>query len=278
MPELPEVETIRRQLNKLITGKKIKSVDVRLPKIVKAPLLAFRRALANAKIKIIVRRAKIFAITLDNGWTMLIHLKLTGQMLYQKKQNTKQEAEGKYTHIVFYFSDGSRLLFNDLRQFGYIKLIKTGDLENYFLKEKFGPEPLDKKFTLAVFRKILRRRPKAKIKPWLMDQKNIAGIGNIYSDEILFAAGVHPLRRNQTLKPPEIKKIFNAIKKILTKAVKLRGTSASDYFDAYGREGNFLKELKVYGKERENCVKCNKGIKRVKINGRSAHFCPNCQI
>jgi len=278
MPELPEVETIRRQLNRLIVDKKIKSVKVRLPKIVKAPLPAFRRALVGAKIKTVARRAKIFAITLDNGWSMLIHLKLTGQMVYQKIGSKEQKTSDKYTHVIFRFSDGSRLLFNDLRQFGYIKLIKTRDLDNYFLREKFGPEPLDKKFTPVSFKAILRRRPKAKIKSWLMDQKNIAGIGNIYSDEILFAAKVHPLRRVETLSLPEVKNIFGAIKKILLRAIKYRGTSAENYLDAFGQKGKFLPKLAVYGKEGQKCVKCKHQIVRIKINSRSAHFCPNCQI
>src|SRR3989338_2907465 len=278
MPELPEVETICRQLSKLIVGKKIKEVEVKLAKLVKAPLTDFRHAVNEAKIKSVARRAKLVILGLDNGWSMIIHLKMTGQLIYQSTINNQQlTIENKHTHAVFYFTDGSKLLFNDLRQFGYIKLIRTDELGEFFVKEGTGPEPLAEDFTLAKFEALLVKKPKAKIKQFLMDPKNIAGIGNIYSDEILFFAGVHPLRRNHDLKKKEIKKIFQGIKKILPDAIKLKGTSANNYLDAFGRKGEFLKKLKVYGREGQKCVKCKGNVYRIKINGRSAHFCPLCQ-
>jgi formamidopyrimidine-DNA glycosylase len=277
MPELPEVETIRRQLQKLIVSKKIKEVKVNLPKMVKLSLAEFKKAVKGTVIKKVGRRAKILIIELSNGWSILIHLKMSGRLIFRRKGEELKEQDKKWNHLVYYFTDGDRLFHNDLRQFGYVKLVKTGELDDFFKKEKFGPEPLDKNFTFSEFSTILKSRPKAKIKQFLMDPKNIAGIGNIYSDEILFFAGIHPLRRNKDLKPTEIKKIFQGIKKILPLALKSRGTSQDMYLDALGQKGNYVPKLKVYGREGEKCKKCGGAIKRLKIGGRSAHFCPSCQ-
>ncbi|HRY52477.1 MAG TPA: DNA-formamidopyrimidine glycosylase [Candidatus Portnoybacteria bacterium] len=273
MPELPEVETISRQLERVVSGKKIKKIEVSLPKIVKAPLVAFGRALQGAIIKKISRRAKILIFEMDNGWSLLVHLKMTGQLIFSEEVCSRH----KHTHVIFNFADGSQMLFNDLRQFGYLKLARTEELDAFFIKEGLGPEPLPASFTLARFKEVLLKKPKAKIKQFLMDPKNIAGIGNIYSDEILFASRVHPLQRVFSLKQEEIKKIYDNIKKILSLAVKLRGTSSSDYLDAFGKKGKFAQELRVYGREGEKCVKCKSSIVRIKAGGRSAHFCPACQ-
>jgi formamidopyrimidine-DNA glycosylase len=277
MPELPEVETIRSQLQKLIAGKKISRVEVGLPKMVKLPLDRFKKTVTGTVIKGVKRRAKILIFELSNGWSMLMHLKLSGRLIFRKKRETLKPQDQKWNHLIYYFSDASRLFHNDLRQFGYVKLIKTDELVDFFKKEKLGPEPLEKDFTLGTFSDILKKKPKAKIKQFLMDQQNIAGIGNIYSDEILFFAGVHPLKRAGDLKPSEIKKIFEGIKKILPKAVSLKGSSIDEYLDALGRQGSYVPELKVYGREGEKCGRCGKIVKRIKIGGRSAHFCPKCQ-
>jgi formamidopyrimidine-DNA glycosylase len=277
MPELPEVETIRTQLNKLLSGKKISKIQVSLPKMVKLSLIEFKKLTVGAKINCVARRAKILIFELSNGWSLLVHLKLSGRLIFRKKGEKLQEQDLKWNHLIYEFSDGSRLFHNDLRQFGYVKAIKTDELADFFEKEKLGPEPLEKDFTLDDFAAILKKRPGAKIKQFLMDPKNIAGIGNIYSDEILFFAKVHPLRRANDLKTSEIKKIFQGIRKILPEAFELRGSSDSDYLDARGQEGEYVPRLKVYGREGQKCKKCSGIIRRAKINGRSAHFCPACQ-
>lgn len=242
MPELPEVETIRRQLEEKIVGKK----------------------LDNKKIIGLRRRAKVLIIDFEDGSSLLIHLKMTGQLIFNGPVI-------KLTRHVFKFSDGSHLIFNDARKFGWWKVVKNSkDIEN-----GFGPEALD--LDLMTFRGLLKRRPNAKIKQLLMDQKIIAGIGNIYSDEILFAAKVNPLRRAKTLKDAEIKLIHQNIAKILKKAIEQKGSSVEYYLDACGKKGNFVKYHKVYQKEDEPCVRCGAKIKRVKLGGRSAHFCPKCQ-
>jgi len=273
MPELPEVETIKNQLNRLIAGKKISGVDIFLPKIVKLDKNRFKKIVVGAKIEKLTRRAKILVVKLDNGWSLLIHLKMTGQLIYASPAADR----GKHTHIIFIFSDKNRLFFNDLRQFGYVKTIKSEELDSFFLKEEIGPEPLKKDFILANLKILLTKKPNAKIKQFLMDPKNIAGIGNIYADEIMFFAGIYPLRRVKSLTDNEIKKIFQGIKKILKLAVKLRGISSNDYLDAFGQKGKFAAKLKAYGKEGSKCVKCKGIIKRIKIGGRSASFCPACQ-
>lgn len=274
MPELPEVETIKSQLSQLIIGKKIADVKVLLPKIVKLRANKFKKTIIGAKIKRLNRRAKILTIELNNGWTMLIHLKMTGQLIFTPASHA---IENKHTHVVFKFSDKSQLIFNDLRQFGYIKLIKTKELSGFFLKEKIGPEPLEEDFILADFKALLTKKPNVKIKQFLMDPKNIAGIGNIYADEILFFAGVHPLRRVKKLEEGEVKKIFKGIKDILRLAIKLRGTSSNDYLDALGQKGKFAAKLKAYGRKGKKCVKCKGMIEKIKVGGRSASFCPACQ-
>lgn len=277
MPELPEVETIRSQLQGLIVGEKIKDVKVNLPKMVKLPLEKFRKIVIGSTVKDVQRRAKILIFRLSNGWSLLMHLKLSGRLIFRKVNEKLGPEDEKWNHLVYYFSDGSRLFHNDLRQFGYVKAVKTNELAEFFKKEKLGPEPLEKDFTLGGFGAILKKKPKAKIKQFLMDPQNIGGIGNIYSDEILFFAKIHPLRKAGDLKPSEIKEIFKGIKKILKKAVNSKGSSIGDYLDARGKEGAFVPKLKVYGKEGKICKKCGSIIERLKIGGRSAHFCPKCQ-
>ncbi len=242
MPELPEVETIRRQLDKKIIGKKLE----------------------GQKIIGVRRRAKILIIDFADNSSLVLHLKLTGQLIFNGKPSA-------YTRHIFKFADGSQLVFNDARKFGWWK--KTKDVEK--IEKEFGPEPLEMNF--KTFKGLLKRRPNARIKPLLMNQKIIAGIGNIYSDEILYASKIHPLRKIKTLNNKEIAQIFQNIRKILYLAIKYQGSSVEYYLDACGREGSFNKYHKVYQKEGEKCRRCGVIIKRIKISGRSAHFCPRCQ-
>ncbi|MFH1423616.1 MAG: DNA-formamidopyrimidine glycosylase family protein [Candidatus Nealsonbacteria bacterium] len=242
MPELPEVETIRRQLNEKIVGKK----------------------LDGKKIVGVRRRAKILMIDFSDGSSLLFHLKLTGQLIFNGEK-------GPYTRQIFKFSDGAQLVFNDVRKFGWWKHVKSSkDIE-----KTFGPEALE--VELEGFKDLLKKRPNAKIKPLLMDQKFIAGIGNIYSDEILFAAKVQPLRRIKSLMPKEIKAIWLNIGGILKSAIKNRGTSERNYLDALGKKGDYLKYLKAYRREGQKCPRCPGIIKRIKMGSRSAHFCSKCQ-
>ncbi|MBU4298591.1 DNA-formamidopyrimidine glycosylase, partial [Patescibacteria group bacterium] len=242
MPELPEVETIRRQLAQEIIGKK----------------------LAGKRITNVRRRAKILIINFNDGTSLIFHLKLTGQLIFNGKPSA-------HTRKVFNFDDGSQLIFNDARKFGWWKRVKAPEK----IEEKFGPEALE--INLKTLKFLLTKRPNAKIKLLLMDQKFIAGIGNIYSDEILFAAKVGPARLVKTLTSQETQGIFQNIKKILRAAIKSHGSSVEHYLDIYGRKGSYVKEHKVYRREGEKCSRCGTIIERLKLAGRSAHFCPQCQ-
>jgi formamidopyrimidine-DNA glycosylase len=271
MPELPEVETIKRQLSTRIKNRTIEGVKVNLSKIIKYPIRGFKRTVINSRIEQVKRRAKLLIIKLSNNYNLLIHLKMTGQLIFNGQPN-------KYTHLIFYFKDKTWLSYNDLRQFGFVKLIKGKDLSAYLSKESYGPEPLSKEFTLEVFKSLLKKRKKLRIKPFLMNQQIIAGIGNLYADEILFYAGVRPARRAQSLKLEEIKKVFKQIKRVLKLGIKKKGSSAEDYLDADGREGNFVPLIQVYQRTGQPCKKCGAKIEKIKIGQRSAHFCPKCQI
>jgi formamidopyrimidine-DNA glycosylase len=270
MPELPEVETIKRQLNQKIKGKKIKKVEVRLRKFVKYPLEKFKKITVGAKVRNISRRAKLLIIELSNNYYLVIHLKLTGQLIFNGQPT-------KHTHLIYYFTDNSRLIHNDLRQFGFVKVVPKKELADFLKQERFGPEPLSKDFTFELFKELLNKRKNSKIKPLLMDQKFIAGIGNLYADEILFFAKVLPTRKVSTLKPEEIKRIYQEIKRILSLGIKKRGSSVEYYVDAKGKKGGFVPLIKVYQREGQPCDICGTKIKRIKIGTRSAHFCPKCQ-
>ena len=240
MPELPEVETLKRQLIQKIIGKKLN----------------------NKEIVSIRRRAKILMVDFKNGGSLMFHLKMTGQLIFNGKPS-------RHTRKVFNFNDGSTLVFNDLRKFGWWKMVK----ETKSVEENFGPEPLEMNF--KIFKSILIKKSKTKIKSLLMDQKAIAGIGNIYSDEILFRAKIKPLRLARSLNNKELETLFKNIKKVLNLAIKKRGSSVEHYFDALGKKGEYVKYHKVY--RQKKCKNCKSEIKRIKIGGRSAHFCPICQ-
>jgi len=268
MPELPEVETIRRQLARAVVGKKITGVKILSAKTVRGSAGDFVKKIIGAKIKSIGRRAKLLLLNLFNGLTIITHLKLTGQYLLDEEPN-------KYTRVIFYFGK-KKLLFNDLRRFGYLKLARTADLPK-FLAGEYGPEPLSADFILKKFSEILKRRPKMKIKQLLMEQKLIAGIGNIYAQEACFMARVKPTRPAKSLKKEEIKKLFQAIKKVLAEAIKYGGSSSENYLNLYGKEGNFVPRLKVYGRGKQKCRRCGSILKIIKLSGRGTVYCEICQ-
>ena len=277
MPELPEVETIRNQLKTKIKAKRIKKVEVKLPKIIRDTSVIFlKKKITGSRIKDINRRAKLLIIHLSNNYSLIIHLKLSGQLVYYSDLKHKKE---KYTHLIYYFSDNSCLCHNDLRQFGYVKLIKTADLEKLFQKQGFGPEPLSKDFTLKKFKELLNKRPNSKIKPLLMDQSFIAGIGNIYAQEACWRAQILPTRLVKSLSEKEIKDLYQSLIKILKTAIKDKGTTALDdyYIDAQGKRGKYVMKLKVYQRENKKCFRCGQKIKRINLGGRGTSYCPVCQ-
>lgn len=273
MPELPEVETIKKQLQNKIIGKKIKLVEIKLPRFINLSVNDFKKTVEKTTIIGISRRAKILIISLSNNWSLIIHLKLTGQLIYKKNQSKID----KYTHLIFHFTDKSQLFYNDLRQFGYIKLIESKKVSEFLIKENFGPEPLEKDFTLEKFKKLLVKKSRQKIKPLLMDQTFLAGIGNVYAQEICFYAKILPYRKVSTLSDREIKKIYDGIKRILTSAIAHRGSSVDTYLDIYGLKGEYIPFLKVYNRENQPCLNCKTKIKTISLAGRGTCFCPGCQ-
>ncbi len=272
MPELPEVETIRQQLVKRIKGKKVKKVEVELARMINVPVAQFVKALTGTTVKDIRRRAKLLIIDFSGGWSVVTHLKLTGQLIYDGR-----EGIGK-PHIIYTFSDGHELKHYDFRLFGWEKLMKTKEVENFLEKEKFGPEPLDKSFTLEVFKNLLNKKPRAKIKPLLMDQTFIAGVGNVYAQEACFYARVLPTRVVATLTEQEIRDLYDGLIKILKSSIARKGSSVDTYVDISGEQGGYVPYLKVYGRAGEKCVRGDGGIiKQIKLGGRGTCFCPKCQ-
>lgn len=310
MPELPEVQTIVSDLNKVLPGLTVRDFWCDSRKMIKVPkdFDEFKNGIVGKKILKIERRGKNILIELSGGLIILAHQKMTGHFLYGEYQNVKiknqndisklknkkekdtwiavqngplkDDPYNKFIHMVFTLSNGNHLAFSDLRKFAKVMLINKNDLENTPDLTKLGPDPIDKKFTLESFKEILRfNGKKKKIKQFLMEQKNIAGIGNIYADEILWAAYVSPLRNLGELNEKDTENIFKAIKEILKTAIKAKGDSMSDYRRPSGEKGNYQKIQNAYRQTGKPCKKNDGGIiKRVKIGGRSTHFCPIHQV
>ena len=285
MPELPEVETIKNDLIEKIVNKKIKKVQVGLGRLVIGDLKKFKKDLVGNSFKDIDRIGKLLIFVLaENKKYLLVHLKMTGQLVYCQKKNIIAGGHGlpkiteclpnKYSHIYFIFNDNSYLFFNDMRTFGYMKIVELKELNE--IKQKFGLEPLTNEFSLINFKKIVKKH-NTTIKAVLLNQNIIAGIGNIYADETLFKAEIKPDRSASSLNDKEIKKLYNSINNIINKAIKFRGTTFNNYVDANGRQGNFVKHLKVYARAGQKCFKCGNIIKKIKIAGRGTHFCEQCQ-
>ena len=274
MPELPEVETIRRQMQKALVGRKIVSVKVNFAGRLNVSATEFMRRTSGAKIITAGRRAKLLLLGLSNGETVVAHLKMTGKFLLVPVATVPT----KHDHVIFALSGGKKLFFRDVRKFGYLKLIKTAQLETeIFDKEGYGPEPLDPSFTAKKFAMCLRGSGAGRIKPRIMAQTCIAGVGNIYADESLWLSRIRPDRRVASLKDAEISALFRAIQGSLKLSVRLGGTSSDDYLDLHGKKGKNGMKLKVYGRGGKPCPRCRIPIKKVRFAGRGTHFCTKCQ-
>jgi formamidopyrimidine-DNA glycosylase len=293
MPELPEVETIRRDMSVKIAGKKIISVKVPDKKLSQNGKLA--RFLIGGEIIAARRIGKLLIFDLKSGKHLLVHLKMTGQLVYVdgdeivagghpfKEGSILSRVGGglpnKHTRLRIRFASGKgddegELFFNDTRKFGYVKVVESEELDS--IEEGYGIEPLKKEFTLDNLKKAVSGR-KVAIKAAILDQKKVSGIGNIYADEILFAAGIRPERQALSLKDEELRKIHRESEKIIALAIEHRGTTFSDYVDGQGNKGGFVRFLKVYGRDGEKCVKCGRKISKKRVAGRGTHFCAFCQ-
>ena len=289
MPELPEVETIVRALRKKVLRRTFLDVWTDFEKMIKTPkdFKRFRKTLINKKIQKIWRRGKNIIFDLSENLSLLVHQKMTGHFLVglwvldngRWKSQTKGPLEEKvnsYIHLMFFLDNGKMLALSDLRKFAKVELWDSEELRESRELKKLGPEPLKKDFTFKKFKETLENK-KGKIKQVLMNQEIIAGIGNIYSDEILWKAQICPFQNILKLTDHELKRIYRSLQKILKKAIELHGESISDFRDTEGRRGRFDKARKVYRREGEKCGRCGTIIKRIKINGRSCHYCPICQ-
>lgn len=273
MPELPEVETVRRSLAPHLMGRKIEEVKVIMPKIIKYPeSQRFVELLTGEVIQELKRRGKYLLFSLSSNYIWVTHLRMTGQYIYTKPQVPRD----KHTHLIFILDNGYELRYVDIRKFGMMYLLRPEEFSVAKGLYTLGPEPLDKDFTLAQLKERLAGK-KRKLKPLLLDQTFVAGIGNIYADEILFDAGLHPEREAMTLSPEEIERLFKSIQKILQLGIENRGTSIRNYVDGQGNMGGFQKLLKVYGKAGSSCPVCGQPIVRKAVGGRGTYFCANCQ-
>ena len=272
MPELPEVETIVRDLRERIPGATISKVSVKHPDVLVADSVAqFQRALRGRRLSSVDRRGKNIVIALDNGSTLVVHLGMTGRLMV-----TKTPGSSGFRHIAVRFDleDGRSLLYDDVRRFGRIEHFAAGHWDRRALE--FGVEPLSDDFTASRLFE-LTRLSISPIRNWLLDPYRVAGIGNIYANEALFRAGVRPTRRANTLTRAESARLRETLRAVLQESIDRRGTTFSDYRDANGEEGAFLPLLQVYDRAGQPCVRCGTRIKRIVLSNRSAYYCPKCQ-
>lgn len=265
MPELPEAETIKRELEKAVLGKKIIEIIINNPKVIKEPKKEdFVKGLKNVAIKNVLRKGKLLILELSSGKSLTIHLKLTGQLVYP--------GNGKTSRVSFKLSDGKTLDFNDRRLLGELRLIN--DWRPLKFIRELGPEPFD--INEDKFKEMLKRK-KTKIKPLLMDQTFISGVGNLYAAEALFRARIHPGRPAASLSDKEKTLLFKETKDTLQEAIEYKGSSIDQYVQLSGKPGDYVKYHKVYDRQGKPCLVCKTPIKRIELGGRGTYFCPKCQ-
>lgn len=273
MPEMPEVETIRRTLDDRVRGHKITQVEMILPRLIKWPDAARFQAIITGKtIEKLSRRGKYLLFYLTDGLVMVVHLRMTGR-LYYIYQGEKQE---QYVRIVFTLDGGDQLVYADTRTLGTLYAMPSKELWRISGLTTMGPEPLSKDFTFSYLQGVLAKR-KGKIKSLLLDQKTIGGLGNIYADESLAIAGIHPERNANNLTDWEINKLFQAINQVISAGIEDGGTTFRDYRDGAGHSGGHQHHLLVYGRKDKPCRCCGTPIVKSIVGGRGTHFCPNCQ-
>ena len=272
MPELPEVETIVRGLRHSVVGQTVASVVVRWPGVVASPTpRGFERGLLGAAVRSVARRGKYILIHAPPCW-LVVHLRMTGRLIHQSAVDDSSELD-RHVHAIIGFTSGSRLYYRDVRKFGRFWLVREPER----LLSGLGPEPLSDEFTMRRFGQMLQSR-RRQIKPALLDQAFLAGLGNIYVDEALWLAGLHPLRRTNTLTEQEAACLYAAIRGVLTDALQHRGTTLSDYRTLEGDAGGHQYALEVYGRKGAPCSRCGHPIERTVVGQRGTHYCPFCQV
>lgn len=286
MPELPEVETVRRGLSKLITGKKILAVERRTDKSLPVAKADIDRFVVGSTILEVRRRAKMLIVDLSSEYSLLIHLKMTGQIVFRGEENWGAghpndsflgQLPDRSTRVIFTLSDGNTLFFNDQRKFGWIKLYPTMSINDLPEITKLGPEPLIGDPTEEFIRRI-RRHPRIAVKAAILDQTTIAGVGNIYADESLWRAQIHPQTKVSQLEDDDLKKLLTCIQEVMNTSITAGGSTARNYVKADGSKGDYLdKFAAVYNRTNSPCFRCGREIIKTKVAGRGTHYCPYCQ-
>lgn len=293
MPELPEVETVRRGLRKLIVGRIVKKVSYDTPKSFPNTTDDVSEFLEGASASDIRRRAKLLLIDLSTKYTLVIHLKMTGQLVFindspESVDKTRFGAghpnsslvgtlPDRSTRVIFTFVDGSHLYFNDQRKFGWMVLMPTDEVPNLEFMKKVGPEPLDDGFTPIAFAERFKRRAKTSIKAALLDQTVIAGVGNIYADESLWGAKIHPQRLVQSISKKDFMRLYIELRSVMNMAIEKGGSTDKNYVNAEGKRGSYLNFARVFRREGQACPRCGTTIVKLRVAGRGTHICPHCQ-
>jgi len=287
MPELPEVETVRIGLQGFLPGKVVKAVHHDWPKSFPNAPADVEQFLIGARILEVKRRAKVLLIELNTKYSLVIHLKMTGQLVYRGEHerfgaghpndSLVHDLPDKTTHVHFDFTDGSHLFFNDQRKFGWVRLLPTVEVPNLDFFLKVGPEPLSDDFTDKDFIQRLMRRKRSNIKAVLLDQTVIAGIGNIYADEGLWAAKIHPETHVEDVPTAKLKKLYTELRAVLKLSIEKGGSTDRNYVNAEGKKGSYMSFAKVFRREGKPCPRCGTTIIKTRVAGRGTHLCPHCQ-
>lgn len=287
MPELPEVETVRRGLHGLIIGRTVKKETHDTAKGFPNASANVQQFLIGSKVIDIRRRAKVLMIDLSTDYTLVIHLKMTGQLVFRGEavfgaghpnESLIGELPDRSTRVTLEFTDGSHLYFNDQRKFGWMKLLPTIEVPNIDFMKKVGPEPLEADFTSEEFASRFTRRAKTSIKSALLDQSVIAGVGNIYADESLWGAKIHPKRLVGSITPDEFKLLYTELRAVMNLAIEKGGSTDKNYVNAEGKRGSYMDFARVFRREGQNCPRCGATIIKFKSAGRGTHICPVCQV
>lgn len=288
MPELPEVETVRRGLRQLIIGHKIKSVEHDTPKSFPNAAADVRQFLVGASVIDVRRRAKVLMIDLSSDYTLVIHLKMTGQLVFRAKglafgaghpnDSLVGSLPDRSTRVEFAFTDGSHLYFNDQRKFGWARLMPTIEVPNIDFMQKVGPEPLESEFTAEQFATRFKRRAKSPIKAALLDQTVVAGVGNIYADESLWGAKLHPLKLVIDVTGHQFAILYHELRDVMNLSIEKGGSTDRNYVNAEGKRGSYIDFARVFRKEGNPCPRCSTTIIKIRAAGRGTHLCPQCQV
>jgi formamidopyrimidine-DNA glycosylase len=287
MPELPEVETVRTGLARLLPGREIVTVDFDWPKSFPNSQADVQRFVVGAEVVAVARRAKVLLLELSSEYSLVIHLKMTGQLVFRgaveqfgaghPNSSLVAELPDKSTRVTLAFEDGSHLYFNDQRKFGWMRLMPTPQVASLDFFQKVGPEPLSADFDWHAMRARLLRRPNTTVKAALLDQTVIAGIGNIYADESLWGAKIHPSEPVRNLSARKFHTLYDELTDVLKLAIEKGGSTDKNYVNAEGKSGSYLTFARVFRREGQPCLRCGTTIIKTRVAGRGTHLCPHCQ-